>query len=340
MNTTNLKSLRFGTEIEFTGLSLPQAARAVAAALGLPVDANGECAAIRFAGGSYGTYEVTLADGRKWLLMTDGSVTGSRAGFGGELVSPILTWDDMDMVQAAVRALRTAGAKVDSTCGQHVHVDGAGFNGRPQGLVNLVNLVARQDNLLRTALGVLDARNQWCSPMNTTRLTAIRTAPTSIRGLNQAWFDGSYTPNPKAVHGKYHHSRYHGLNLYSFFYRGTVEFRWFNSTLHAGEVKAHICLALSLVAHALSASSIRADARAYPHTKGHTGTWLKRMGLDGDEFRNVRMHLTKRLPGRSNEAGLEDDAAPASPASAPSPAPMVPQNTVNVGYGVQWWENR
>ncbi|WP_426742735.1 amidoligase family protein [Gemmiger formicilis] len=40
-----------------------------------------------------------------------------------------------------------------------------------------------------------------------------------------------------------HEHHYHALNLHSVFYHGTVEWRLFNSTLHAGEVKANIILA-------------------------------------------------------------------------------------------------
>jgi hypothetical protein len=32
----------------------------------------------------------------------------------------------------------------------------------------------------------------------------------------------------------YDNSRYHGVNLHNVWYRGTVEFRWFEATLHAG----------------------------------------------------------------------------------------------------------
>lgn len=48
-------------------------------------------------------------------------------------------------------------------------------------------------------------------------------------------------------HRHYHDSRYHCLNLHSVFQKGTIEFRLFNSTTHAGKVKTYIqfCLAIS-----------------------------------------------------------------------------------------------
>ena len=42
------------------------------------------------------------------------------------------------------------------------------------------------------------------------------------------------------------------LNLHSVFYHGTVEWRLFNSTLHAGEVKANIILAMAISAQGIN----------------------------------------------------------------------------------------
>lgn len=60
--------------------------------------------------------------------------------------------------------------------------------------------------------------------------------------VEQMWYNGY---GGRYIH--YDDSRYHGLNLHSVFSKGTIEFRMFNSTLHAGEVKSYIqlCLAIS-----------------------------------------------------------------------------------------------
>ena len=47
------------------------------------------------------------------------------------------------------------------------------------------------------------------------------------------------------AHQHYDDSRYHALNLHAMFSKGTVEFRLFNSTLHAGEIKAYVNLCLA-----------------------------------------------------------------------------------------------
>lgn len=71
----------------------------------------------------------------------------------------------------------------------------------------------------------------------------------------------------------------------------------FNSTLHAGEVKAYIQLCLAISHQALvqrGASRIKTQ----PENEKYTfRTWLLRLGLIGDEFKTARQHLLKNLEG-------------------------------------------
>src|SRR5699024_11827467 len=54
----------------------------------------------------------------------------------------------------------------------------------------------------------------------------------------------------------YHNSRYHFLNLHSFFRRNrTVELRGFNSVLHAGKIRSFIVLSLAINNQALTQKS-------------------------------------------------------------------------------------
>ena len=47
-------------------------------------------------------------------------------------------------------------------------------------------------------------------------------------------------------------TRYHGVNVHNVWYRGTVEFRWFEAALHTGKVKAYIQLVLAVATKALN----------------------------------------------------------------------------------------
>jgi hypothetical protein len=88
------------------------------------------------------------------------------------------------------------------------------------------------------------------------------------------------------------------LNLHSFFHgHKTVELRGFNSTLHAGEVRSYIVLALALNTQALTQSSASTKKPQAENEKFAMRTYLNRIGFIGDEFKACREHLTKRLTG-------------------------------------------
>ena len=68
-------------------------------------------------------------------------------------------------------------------------------------------------------------------------LEKIRKLPTnvSMEQLKREWYGGADGSNEH-----YNWTRYYALNLHSVFYRGTLEWRCFESTLHAGKVRANI----------------------------------------------------------------------------------------------------
>ena len=87
------------------------------------------------------------------------------------------------------------------------------------------------------------------------------------------------------------------LNLHSMFYRGTVEFRCFNSTLHAGKAAAYVNLCLAISAQAINQ---RSTVMRKTHSDNEAFTfrvWLVRLGLNGDEFKHTRDHLLEHLDG-------------------------------------------
>ena len=86
--------------------------------------------------------------------------------------------------------------------------------------------------------------------------------------------------------------------MHSVFYHGTVEWRLFNSTLHAGEAKANIILAMAISAQGINQKYTQFRKTPIGDNPAFTfRTFLLRLGLIGPEYKNVRMHLLKNLPG-------------------------------------------
>ena len=210
---------------------------------------------------------------------------------------PDFRWEDIETVQACVRALRAAGAHADPSCGIHVHV-GLGEH-TPKTLRNLVNLVNAKEDLLTQALQISpERRSRWCQPVDPHFLATLnRRKPTTSEDFARIWYDDMCWEYH--AHQHYDPSRYHLLNLHSVFQKGTIEFRAFNSTLHAGEVKAYIQLCMAISHQALTVASA-SPARPVTDNPAYTfRCWLLRLGMNGEEFKTARTHLLKHMPGNA-----------------------------------------
>jgi len=279
-----MKTLRFGIEIETVGQPRERIARAIQAVVG---------GTTRYAGGTYEAWKVSDSRNRTWSVVADSSLNASRS-FQAEVVSPVLTWRDLPELQEVVRAVRQAGAKVDKSCGIHIHVDGARFGAKA--VRNLVKMVNKQEPLIEHALGVRTERRQrWARGIDQDFLARLeRARPTTMEQLNRLWYGYE---NRRPQH--YDSSRYHGVNLHNLWFRGTIEFRYFDSTLHAGKIKAYIQFILALAARAISARSTSSRKRELDRAtaKYDFRVFLLRLGLIGDEFKTARLHLMERLEG-------------------------------------------
>ncbi len=102
------------------------------------------------------------------------------------------------------------------------------------------------------SLNVNESRvERWCQKVREPMLEKIRKLPsnTTMERLKREWYGGR-----DESYEHYNWTRYYALNLHSVFYRGTLEWRCFESTLHAGKVRANITLALAISAQAINQS--------------------------------------------------------------------------------------
>ena len=209
-----------------------------------------------------------------------------------EMVSPICRYEDIVRIQELVRKLRGEGAIANKSCGIHVHIDASPFD--PRTLRNITNIMAAKEDLIYKALQVSVARqNRWCQPVEERFLNELNEKkPRTMADVSRIWYNG---PSHRREH--YHSSRYHCLNLHSVFQKGTIEFRLFNGTTHAGKIKAYIQLCLAIGAQALNQTTASRRKTQTTNEKYTFRTWLLRLGLNGDEFKTARTHLLEHLDG-------------------------------------------
>ena len=210
-----LKDQCFGVEVEMTGITREQAATALAAYF--VTDA-------RYVGGAYDKWCVTDRDGKEWTVMSDSSIHGEQKIGSGyratgdyryrvEMVTPKLTYAELPKLQECVRQVRHAGAKANSSCGIHVHVDAANHN--RQSLKNLIGIMYSKEDILFKALQVNESRaSRWCQKVREPMLKqARRLSSDETRDLTQLeniWYEGD---NGSADH--YNWTRYYADRVFT-----------------------------------------------------------------------------------------------------------------------------
>lgn len=299
MNMEEAQKQTFGVEIEMNNITREKAAKLAAEFFGTgryedTARRNGYC-----------TWSAWMADGREWKFQKDVSIAGDDL-HKCEMVTPILTYEDMETLQELVRILRKAGAKSDASrmCGVHVHIGAKGHT--PQTLRNLANIMASHESLIAEALNLDHRRmNRYCRTVDPKFLETLnKKKPQTMAELADIWYGAQDADYGRSQH--YNSSRYRMLNYHATFTKGTIEFRLFEfeapadgkqNGLHAGRLRAYIqfCLALSQMAKEVKYASPKPQQHENP--KYAMRTWLLRMGFIGEEFKTAREVLTKRLSG-------------------------------------------
>ena len=293
----NMKNQTIGVEVEMNSITRQTAAKIAAEFFGT---GRWEDTAHR---NGYSTWSAWDADGREWKFQKDVSIAGPDSQK-CELVTPVLTYGDMELLQGLVRALRRAGAKSSPSrgCGVHIHIGSEGHT--PQTIRNLVNLMASHEDQLSKAIEISYGRRRYCQTVDHDFLQRInKRKPKTNEELARCWYNGPIDRQHYSI------TRYRMLNLHSFFTRyHTIEFRCFNfdeateerkGGLHAGQLKAMIqlCLAMSQMAKQLRTASPKkqqTENEAYAFR-----CWMLRLGFIGDEFKTARDYFMRNFEGNS-----------------------------------------
>ena len=294
-----MKNQTIGVEVEMNSITRQKAAKVAADFFGT---GRFENTAGR---NGYSTWSAWDAQGREWKFQKDVSIAGPDEQK-CELVTPILTYGDIETLQELCRQLRHAGAKSDASrgCGVHIHIGAQGHT--PQSLRNLANIMASHESLIAEALKLDRSRmSRYCRTVDPNFLAKVNSRkPKTMAQLADIWYTSHGASYGRNQH--YNDSRYHMLNLHATFTKGTVEFRLFQfdeptterrGGIHAGQLKSYIqlCLALSQMAKDVRTASPKPQQNENP--KYAMRTWLLRLGFIGEEFATARDFLTRNLTG-------------------------------------------
>ena len=213
----NMKNQTFGVEIEGNNITRQKAAQKAAEYFGT---GRYENTARR---NGYMTWSAWDSQGREWKFQKDVSIAGPDDQK-CEMVTPILTYEDVELLQGLVRVLRKAGMKSDASrgCGIHIHIGVAGHT--PQTIRNLVNIMAAHESQIAKAIKVDRYRqSRYCRTVDPRFLEAVnKKKPKTMDQLANVWYESQ-----NCEYGRDHHyndSRYHMTNLHATFTKGTIDY--------------------------------------------------------------------------------------------------------------------
>jgi hypothetical protein len=228
----------FGVEIEFFGLNYVIA----------PIDANiikPYCISSRAKDGRHfldlcKSYKMDIgADRNSWHFEQDSSVRGKgHTHYGAELTSPILS--GIEGLLQAYRAFQFLchidGIDIDNSCGLHVHhgVDVEKYGCKE--LRQLVRIVHEYEDQFYLLIPGDRQNAQTCRPMEIDVQAFLDICECDLKTedcrIKKLWYSPENRYDTESAGPRYDKTRYHGLNLHSYWYRSTIEFRYHSAVLN------------------------------------------------------------------------------------------------------------
>ena len=154
-----------------------------------------------------------------WKLVTDSSLSGNNTF---ELVSPILHGEQgLEELEKVCWVLDLCNAKVNDTCGLHVHMDAAEFDLTTW--KNLILTYKRLEGVIDNFMPHSRRNNRYCKALTAITENSIKHAR-NIGDLRAAFF----------------HNRYHKVNLEAYARHRTVEFRQHGGSTNFTKMSAWI----------------------------------------------------------------------------------------------------
>lgn len=173
---------------------------------------------------------------RKWKgsIVRDGSLPYN----GFEINTAPANGDEyVKQVTQICKVLNKCEASVTNSCGLHVHLDARDFNFHDIG--RLIKVYAAIEPALFDMVPANRRDSRYCLRCADKYERALaRNTLGEHKAVKEKIVVGTYDEPVSTTRRKrkYDHSRYNALNLHSWFYRGTIEYRLFNGTIEPADI--------------------------------------------------------------------------------------------------------
>ncbi len=183
-------------------------------------------------------YKLSIGTGRNsWHFEEDSSIVHKG---GVELISPILHGFEglMESYRFFQLLNKISGAQIDESCGFHVHHGVEIERYDCKNLKELVRIIYAMEDYLYLLIAGGRISRDTCRPMDLDIQSILNVsdcgnACRSGCRIKELWYspENRFEADCKRS-DRYDMTRYHGLNLHSYWYRSTIEFRYHSAVLH------------------------------------------------------------------------------------------------------------
>lgn len=215
-----------------------------------------------------------------WKLVTDVSVTSTGTGLGRglELVSPPLKQSEMErQLKIALTTLARIGAKVDKTCGVHVHH--AADDLTVQGFKNLYRFYNKYTSEIDSFMANSRRRD-------TQKAMKANGRPAYCKGISDELMGQVERARSISEMQSLLSDRYFVLNFTSYIKYGTIEFRQHGGSVEFEKVWNWVLITQSMVSYAAKKKEVPAELMA-SILDGRKSAWYTmktEIGLHGTEL--------------------------------------------------------
>lgn len=222
----------FGIEIEMVGKTRPLIAKAVAGVVGGKVEH-----VVDEEDDSLTRKEVRAPNGSVWRVEDDDSLHAPER-LRAELVSPVLTTADLGILKDVVAAAAASGARTNTYCGIHVHIGAQ--DAAVEDICRFIDVMVEEEPRLVKDFNCSPRRlRSFAKLMSRSFIRRFQSRrPKTQEELERLWYGKSAAPGQR--NDRYHKSRYRGLNLQSYFFRFTIEFRYFDGSLDQDRIEDYV----------------------------------------------------------------------------------------------------
>lgn len=225
-----------------------------------------------------------------WKLVRDGSLRASRGCNAYELVSPpSYNFNELKIV---CEVLKENGVKTNSSCGMHVHHDISEL--KRQQIIRVYDFYNKYEKLIDKMHGKNREDNRYCKTLEYI-IERVRNSETKEQLLVNVAGKGNRS--------YYSNCRYYKINLRSFLYYGTIEFRQAGGSVSYEEITDWITFTHKIIERALqigeNIEEMEYDERreyvTNPHSKYEE--MMKELGLYHltETYKNLSKRALKRI---------------------------------------------